>query len=39
VMEALLVSFSGKKPDELKEADYLKLLDELKFEPRVVKFV
>jgi hypothetical protein len=38
VMEALLVSFSGKKPEELKESDYLKLLDELKFEPRVVKF-
>ncbi|HYH04303.1 MAG TPA: quinate 5-dehydrogenase, partial [Bacillota bacterium] len=38
VMEALLVSFSGKNPEELCEADYLKLLDQLEFEPRVVSF-
>lgn len=38
VMEALLVSFSGKNPDELGEADYLKLLDQLDFKPRVVSF-
>ena len=36
VMEALLVAFSGKKPAELKEKDYLQLLDRLKVEPRVV---
>lgn len=38
VMEALLVSFAGKKPAELREQDYLDLLEKLKFEPRVVKF-
>jgi len=38
VMEALLISFSGKRPEELKEADYLRLLDELRFKPRVVQF-
>lgn len=37
VIEALLVSFSGKRPEELKASDYLKLLNDLKFEPRVVK--
>lgn len=37
VMEALLVSFSGKRPEDLSEADYLQLLDKMKFEPRVVK--
>lgn len=38
VVEALLVSFSGKRPGELTEADYLDLLDRLGFQPRVVKF-
>ncbi len=38
VIEALLVSFSGKKPEELEDKDYLKLLNDLKFEPRVVQF-
>lgn len=38
VMEALLVSFLGKAPEEFCEEDYLSLLDELKFQPRVVKF-
>ena len=38
VMEALLVSFSGKKPTELSEADYLDLLEKLEFQPRVVRF-
>jgi hypothetical protein len=37
VMEALLVSFSSKKPTELRDEDYLKLLKDLHFEPRVVK--
>jgi hypothetical protein len=38
VMEALLVSFSGRKPEELGEADYLHLLDQVGFKPRVVRF-
>ncbi|TCL75095.1 hypothetical protein EDC14_100325 [Hydrogenispora ethanolica] len=38
VIEALLVSCSGKRPAELTEADYLELLDRLHFEPRVVRF-
>ncbi len=37
VMEALLVSFSGKRPEELSENDYLQLLKKMNFEPRVVK--
>ena len=37
VMEALLVSFSGKRPEELDENDYLQLLEKMKFEPRVVE--
>ena len=36
LMEALLVSFSGKKPAELQPQDYLELLEQLHFEPRVV---
>jgi hypothetical protein len=38
VMEALLVAFSGKRPEEQREADYLQLLDRIGFKPRVVKF-
>jgi hypothetical protein len=38
VMEALLVAVSGKRPEELREADYLQLLDGMGFKPRVVKF-
>jgi hypothetical protein len=38
VMEALLVAVSGKNPTELGEQDYLELLDQLNFEPRVVAF-
>jgi hypothetical protein len=37
VMEALLVSFSNKKPTELRDVDYIKLLQDMHFEPRVVK--
>ncbi len=37
VMEALLVSFSGRKPSELRDVDYMKLLKDMNFEPRVVK--
>jgi hypothetical protein len=38
VMEALLVAVSGKDPAVLGERDYLDLLDQLNFEPRVVAF-
>lgn len=38
VMEALLVAFSGKNPDELSKSDYHRLLDELGFKPHIVKF-
>jgi hypothetical protein len=38
VMEALLVSLSRKKSEELHEADYLQLLDRVGFKPRVVTF-
>lgn len=38
VMEAMLVAFSGKKPTELGEQDYLRLLDKFGFKPHVVKF-
>jgi hypothetical protein len=37
VMEALLVSFSNRKPSEIRDVDYLNLLKDLHFEPRVVK--
>lgn len=37
VMEALLVSFSGKKPAELQTMDYLQMLDRLQIKPRVAK--
>ncbi|HBE76980.1 MAG TPA: quinate 5-dehydrogenase [Firmicutes bacterium] len=37
VMEALLVAFANRNPGELGEQDYLKLLRDLHFEPRVVK--
>lgn len=37
VMEALLVALSGRKPSELRDVDYLKLLQDMHFEPRVVK--
>lgn len=35
VMEALLVSLSGKKPSEISPQDYIDLLDRMKFVPRV----
>ena len=38
VMEALLVAYSGKPPQELQEQDYLDLLDKLEFKPHVVRF-
>jgi hypothetical protein len=38
VMEALLVSFSGKKPAELQTGDYLQLLEQLSFTPRIIRF-
>lgn len=36
VLEAVIVSLAGKRPEELKEADYLRLLDELGWRPRVL---
>lgn len=38
VMEALLVTFSGKKPEELTVEDYHDLLDKLDFKPYVDRF-
>jgi hypothetical protein len=38
VMEALLVAYSGKSPQELHDQDYLELLDKLDFKPHVVRF-
>ncbi|MDI3310109.1 MAG: quinate 5-dehydrogenase, partial [Thermoanaerobacterium sp.] len=35
VMEAVLVSLSGKSPSEMKPDDYNTLLDRIGFEPRV----
>lgn len=37
VIEALMVSFAGKRPGDLNENDYLQLLEKMKFEPRVIK--
>ncbi len=38
VVEAILVSISGKHPDELTPQDYEDLLDRVGFKPRVVRF-
>lgn len=38
VMEALIVAFSGKKPEELRDEDYHRLLDEMGFKPDVTNF-
>lgn len=38
VMEALLVAFSGKQPEDLTDQDYHQLLDKLEFKPHVVNF-
>lgn len=35
VVEALIVSFSDKKPEEMQEEDYYNILDKLQFMPRV----
>lgn len=35
VMEATLVALSGKRPDQIKEGDYIELLDRVGFEPRI----
>lgn len=35
VMEAVLVALSGQRPEELKPEDYLKLLRQLRWQPRV----
>lgn len=38
VIEATLVALSGRRPEELRTADYLALLDRLGFTPRVEEF-
>jgi hypothetical protein len=38
LVEALLVAYSGKKPAELGEKEYLELLERIGFQPRVVQF-
>ncbi|MCR4434577.1 MAG: quinate 5-dehydrogenase [Clostridiales bacterium] len=35
VIEAILVSLARKKPEELSESDYYRMLDELDFKPRI----
>ncbi len=35
VMEAVLVTVAGKKPEEMTVGDYEKILDEMKFKPRI----
>jgi hypothetical protein len=39
VIEAALVALSGKKPEELQADDYLRLLNEINFKPRVESWV
>lgn len=38
VMEGVLVTLAGKKPEELSSDDYLKLLDKIGFSPRIIEF-
>jgi hypothetical protein len=38
VMEGVLITLAGKKPDEMKPEDYSEVLDRLGFKPRVVDF-
>ncbi|TLM99827.1 hypothetical protein FDZ73_21015 [bacterium] len=38
VMEGVLITLAGKKPDEMKSDDYSEVLDRLGFKPRVVDF-
>ncbi|BBB91306.1 MAG TPA: quinate 5-dehydrogenase [Methylomusa anaerophila] len=35
IMEGILVTLSGKRPEDLSSSDYVKLLDEIGIEPRV----
>jgi hypothetical protein len=37
-MEAILVTLSGKKPAEMSEDDYSRLIDEIGFLPRIENF-
>lgn len=37
VMEALLVALSGRRPEELTDADYLRWLDEFNWQPNVIE--
>lgn len=38
VMEAVLVTVSGKRPDQLQPTDYLKLIEDTGFRPRIERF-
>ena len=38
VMEALLVAFSGRRPEELTVEDYLYYLEKLEIKPRIINF-
>lgn len=38
VMEGVLITLAGKKPDEMRSEDYSGILDRLDFKPRVVDF-
>ena len=38
VIEAALVAISGRRPDDLKPADYLELMHRLEFRPRIERF-
>ncbi len=38
VIEALAVAMIGKKPEEIKNEDYLEFLKEIDFKPRVIEF-
>ncbi|HBT17488.1 MAG TPA: quinate 5-dehydrogenase [Firmicutes bacterium] len=38
VMEALLVAFSGRRPEELTAEDYLYYLEKLEIKPRIINF-
>ena len=35
VIEAVMVSISGKKPEEITDGDYIKMLNEFDFKPRI----
>lgn len=38
VMEGVLVALAGKSPDQMTEEEYIKILDKVGFEPRIIEF-